>query len=271
MKRGRDKHSTASQGKKKQHNQGDPFAGASARGAAGHYSNPQTFSGAYGGLSSRGPSYKNSKAMDISSTTQAANSTTAAFACLNFPQVGAAFYNRVGNDIFMKSIRLRAAIVPNAGATGKTTPSIARIMIVYDRQTNGAFPSLADILTDYSTAGATATNVLSGINMNNRGRFLILMDNQVVLPAIGAAGATPASAVLTYVGANDKGDTDTQGPLNMNRYQKLRGLPTLFKASTGAIGDISTGGLYLVSFGDDAGGTAGYTLNWSSRLKYADE
>lgn len=272
MKRERGSHSTS--GSNRTHKKGvqNPFAGASAGASGGaHRDFKFSYAGASGGYSGVPKRIGNSKAMDITAVAINANSTTAVFSCLNFPQVGAAFYNRVGNDIFMKSVRLRGFFKPSGAATGNTVPSFCRIMIVYDRQTNGAFPALADVIADYNTAGATTTNALSGINMNNRGRFLVLMDNQVILPAVGAAGATPASNVLSFTGANDKGDTDTQGVLCVNRYQKLRGLPTLFKASTGAIGDISTGGLYLITVGDDAAAGCGYTFTYSSRLKYADE
>jgi len=45
---------------------------------------------------------------------------------------------------------------------------------------------------------------------------------------------------------------------------------TEYKASTGAIGDISTGSLYLVILSDEAYANSSYVFTWSSRVKFKE-
>jgi len=181
------------------------------------------------------------KSVDLLESTFPFNNT-APMVVFNIPLEGASFYNRIGRRIRMKSLHFRCKIMPsNNNATALPQPVILRQMIIYDRQCNGAFPALADILTAYSNAGTTSSQPLDGLNMNNRDRFEILLDNQVILPAMGINGASPASTVLNYTSANEKNSGEPQGQINMNRFIKLRGLETHFKASAGAIGDIATG------------------------------
>ena len=58
---------------------------------------------------------------------------------------GAAAYNRVGTKIVLKSIKFDATFFLRGTSP---TNAVVRWMIVYDRQTNGAFPSFASILSD---------------------------------------------------------------------------------------------------------------------------
>lgn len=204
---------------------------------------------------------------DVIPTTLSLNSTTATAEVLNIPLEGDSFYQR-SRRIRMKSVQIRACVIPNPAATGIATHTRARMLLVYDRNCNGAFPALSDIIASYNNAGTISTTVFDGLNMNNRERFLILRDNFVQLPPIGAAGATPASDVLTYTGSNDRGDGDSQGMLAFTWYVKLAGLTTQYKANAGNIGDISTGSLLLVVWGDDPGAAQGYNVRYSARLKY---
>jgi len=173
----------------------------------------------------------------------------------------------------MKSLHFRGAIIPSAGnAAAVTTPVTCRIIIAYDRQCNGAAPATADLITAYTNNGATSNLTYDGINMNNRDRFIILMDDQIVLPQIGINGATPASTVLTFTSYNSTECQGPQGQLNINRFIKLKGLETHFKASStpGVIGDIATGSLLLFTISNDAGATPAYDLQSTFRLKFLD-
>lgn len=194
-----------------------------------------------------------------------------AFATFNLPVEGASFYNRIGRRIRMKSLHLRATIVLGGlNAAAITSPTPGRVMVVYDRQTNGAVPTAADLIAAYSAAGVVTNGPLDGLNMNNRDRFIVLMDDQLIFPPIGINGATPASTALTFQAGNDTQGQGPQGQFNINRFIKLRGLETHFKASAGNIGDIATGSLLLFTISADGAANGAYQLYWTSRLKFLD-
>jgi len=184
------------------------------------------------------------------------------------PQEGSGFYNRIGRRIRMKSLELRGMITPSAGNAAAVVQQFARLLIIYDRQTNGAAPTLADVLTDYDNAGATTSSDKSGLNMNNRDRFIVLRDRKLILPALGINGATPAAVSALQVEANN------QNPgLVIHEFIKLKGLETHFKASSNptVVGDVATGGLFAVVISSaDANATAAWVIALEGRLKYFD-
>jgi len=66
---------------------------------------------------------------------------------LNLIVAGSSFFNRVGRKIEMKSVLFEANIAPLAAARSCVSDTL-RILIVYDRQPNGANPTIANILQD---------------------------------------------------------------------------------------------------------------------------
>ena len=65
--------------------------------------------------------------------------------------------NRIGNKVIVKSVHARILI---SAAPGAATQEVARVMLVYDRQPNGAFPAIGDILLD-QPAGTTNLQEIS--------------------------------------------------------------------------------------------------------------
>jgi hypothetical protein len=158
---------------------------------------------------------------------------------LNDIQQGAAFYNRIGSKVCMTSIMVRFNLL----ASATTVLSSVRYAIVYDRQCNGAFPAITDI---FGVNGATAANN-SGVNLTNRGRFLILRDKAVTID--------PASALS----------------VDVEEYCKLTQLEAEFKASGGTIGDITTGAFYLVCGTVNLSGTGTVGIvSILARIRYLD-
>lgn len=117
---------------------------------------------------------------------------------LNGCPAGYAVNNRIGRKIRMRSIQgemtvfLPATIVPNAGAAitfsaNATTGPRARLLVVYDRQSNGVVPYKGDVLAalaDSGMGGGAGANtqvpsISSFMNLNNRERFLVVVDKQV--------------------------------------------------------------------------------------------
>lgn len=189
-------------------------------------------------------------------------SQTAIFTLLNPIQEGSSFYNRIGRKICLRSIRLTGQICPRQGISTPGGPDYLRVMIIYDRQTNGNFPTFSDVLTSYDNTGATTSTCQSHLNMNNTERFKVVRDIRISISSDAVAGANII----------DEQVIDYKGKYNIDEYSKLRGYETHYKASSNpaVIGDISTGGLYLMTVGGNVVGSAGYSCIWTSRCRYTD-
>lgn len=193
-----------------------------------------------------------------------AGSLATTITCVNFPVDGIGFYQRIGNEISMKSLYLNGEIELNGTNAAANSGEYARIMVIYDKQTNNAAPVYTDILTAYNAAGATSSSSYDGLNQNNRKRFKILMDERINLPGTGVGGVT---------GINTNQETEMNSTkMNISRYIKLNGLPTCFSASAGNVTDITTGGLFVFVIGTTTvANQVAYVFNWSARLRYWDK
>lgn len=187
-------------------------------------------------------------------------SSTAVITCLNLIRVGSTYVNRTGRRVEMKSIRVRGNIDTLRTSIAE---DMVRIMVVYDRQTNGAFPTIQDILASTDQAAANTTTSYSNANLNNRDRFQILRDWWTMLPPL----------TLTVGQVSTPGFTDPVRPtFVVDFYVKLKGLIAQFKAdsSPAVIGDIATGGLFLVTYGNVVFNSEGYTSYLETRLRFTD-
>lgn len=197
-----------------------------------------------------------------STATFLAMNSTGTIECINLIQVGSSMFNRIGRKIEMRSIRL-VCDLSTINATRATIDSeIGRIMVIYDRQTNGANPAMADFLQDTDQLGTNTTSPLGGINMNNRERFVTIIDKKITVPQ-----ATDTAGVLTNVFPND-----IQIPTRIDEFRKLRGLTTHYKADSNpaVIGDIATGGLFIISLAQQVAGNELFRFSYNVRLKYQD-
>lgn len=161
--------------------------------------------------------------------------TTGTLTLLNAMTQGTTQNTRIGNRVYMRSVHLRI----NQSFTGPTSPSSPlRLLVVYDKESNGAAPTATDILT--------GDTISSPLNLNRPGRFLVLMDEYIPVQNGNAAA---------YF---------------CNRYVKL-GLPVLFNAgNAGTIADISSGAIYsYISHGGQSF-TATTNSNNYCRLRFED-
>lgn len=198
----------------------------------------------------------------ITGSTLALN-TTGTILALNLIQVGSSMFNRIGRRIEMKSVRFTARL-DTLAVTRDADTDYARIAIVYDRQTNAALPAITAVFQDTTQDGTNSTNAMSGVNMNNRDRFVVIMDKRYGLP-----NTTNTAGVLTNTYPN--GDSQH---IVIDEFRKLRGLTTHYGADSNpaVIGDITTGGLYIITLTSvNASGAEQFVLNpWNVRLKYVD-
>lgn len=188
---------------------------------------------------------------------------------LNGVAEGPASYERIGRKVSMKSIDLHFTVrtLTQALAAGISCTR-ARILIVYDRSTQGAAPSASDILTTVDSAGTQTTTPYSGLNPYNMSRFRVVYDNELTLPACDSDGDIFNNVFSYTTGVMDM---NKSGTLSGRAYIKLKGRETCYNGSTAGVGDIISGGLFLLVIGEVAGAVSvPYSVRFSSRLRYYD-
>jgi len=176
--------------------------------------------------------------------------TTGAVTTLALPILGSDMTNRIGRKIQMKSLYIRGVLQRESTAVDTVHDAcLCRLIIVYDKQPNGAVPAITDILVTSSS--------ISQLNLNNRDRFQVIKDKQWVLgPYWTQSTATTSFAVadrVTY-------------PVKI--FKKLN-LETVFNAANGGtIADINTGALFMVTIGHRADGGS---FSVCTRVRYDDK
>lgn len=190
-------------------------------------------------------------------------STTPTFTLLNPIQEGSSFYQRNGRKVTAKSLRLTGQL-GLSGASSGVNKQYLRVMVIYDRQppSGGGFPAISDILQVTDQAGNNTTDSLSGMNMNNSERFAMLRDIRYDLQSGGSAVTPNTASLVDYNNERIRIDEYVKIPLVDMHYNST--------ANPMTPANISTGALYLVTFGNEAVATAPYAINWTSRLRFVD-
>lgn len=164
-------------------------------------------------------------------TGTALSATSGTFYLLNDMKKGDTIGTREGNCIGMRNICIQGQIesvlsIPDAGNS-------VRVMLVYDKQTNGAIFTLADLLY---LGGTAVQNVISCRNPNTKSRFQVLYDRLINIYAYPSTTATPASGVANAKRVNFK----------INKSWKKVKKTMYSDADAGDVTDIIHGSLYLV-------------------------
>lgn len=190
-------------------------------------------------------------------------SSTAAVQNIVMIQQGGGESQRIGNKAALKSLRIRFQLIPTGNANF-TTINYARFMVIYDRQVNGVYPAANTILSQLNQSNVTvAGTYLDSINPNFLERFVVLCDEYLTFQ--------PASTVA----ANIDGPS-TDKAFYMDKYIKLRNLEVQFGGNvlTGAgglgVANVTTGALYLLSWGNVAAGAEPYCWTGNTRLRFHD-
>lgn len=175
---------------------------------------------------------------------------------INLVRTGSTFTNRIGRKIAMTSVHIEGRFVN----TDDAQQSYVRLVLVYDAQTNGAVINWSDVFKSYDQSTTAVSDVFSGVNLDNRDRFRIIMDKRFMLPSTGNTGVSdgdPAPNSCDYY---------------INEHFRLNNLETQYKAdsSPAVIGDIATGALWFLAFSDASNAGPLYVLNASFRLRFTD-
>lgn len=202
-------------------------------------------------------SVSESKFVDVKKTSIAFNGT-GSIVLLNGIQLGSAFYNRIGRKVLMKNITLNFDV--NLTGTDNVDFDNLRLILLYDARSNGAAPSIADILLATSNDGTTETTSISMIKILNRERFILVRDMHCVgSPVLNVSTATQARTLTP------RHDVPSKVFARLN-------LETEFQTSSNpaVIGDILSGALFLIAFGSYTAGSEAYSAQFTSRIKYTD-
>lgn len=159
--------------------------------------------------------------------------TTWTITCINDVQQGTSAITRVGRKILMKSVLVQGFVK----ITGDAMP---RIVIIYDRQSNGAAPAATDIFT--------SNTLMAAQNLDNRDRFIVLAD--------------------IFPGDDSENLVGNQGGFyGWKRFIKMN-LETIYSGNAGTIADITSGSLLICTNvnGGTVSGESGL-----QRVRFVDE
>ncbi len=165
---------------------------------------------------------------------------------LNIIPAGSLVEQRLGRRVQMASVYIRFTVIPPAVSSSNFT-SNNRIMLVYDKQTNGAAYAGTDLLEVATVHGQ--------LNMENRQRFEVLMDKVVTLHTTAGVG-------------NGTTNFWALDGLFWKKFKNLHRRETIYGSTVPSIADIATGSLSLFIVGDKAAGVLAPTYNFESRLRY---
>ena len=162
---------------------------------------------------------------------------TGAVTLVNGVARGDEINERTGRVLTMRSIQFNARAYATSG-TG--TDQVGRVLIVYDRQTNAAALTGAQVLASFDTN--------SPRNLENRRRFKILKDWRFPINATGESGS---NRVLQF-------------------YRRLRH-PVMFNSGdAGTVADITSGSIYVLTIGTNVAGATAGNLVGTCRIRYQD-
>lgn len=100
--------------------------------------------------------------------------------CIFAPTVGAALNQRIGRKVKVLKIKIAGSIlcIAQAAQAAAETPTLIRLMLVQDCQTNAAQMTGAQLINDAS-GGQVTVNAFQ--NPNNFGRFRVLKEKRFIL------------------------------------------------------------------------------------------
>lgn len=182
-----------------------------------------------------------SRAMVLVASVAGATTMTTGMTVLNVLGSGTGYSERLGNKVSNQSLAVEADF---ALAQTDASAAVIRVLVIYDRQPNGAFPAIADLLSNNSSATVTFN---SAISIPYRDRYAVLRDTQLPLD--------PGSGLSRHFECYIK--RPLQSSFKSTAYTDVR--------------DIGAGALYLVAFYVQLYGTTVPTIsNVHSRLRYTD-
>jgi len=173
---------------------------------------------------------------------------------LNGVAQGTEAFERVGNKITVKSVEMRVVCDIHANSAGAATgvqiPTGVRVLLVLDKQANGAAPAFTDVLT------GSGEGTLDMKKIENSERFVIIRDFFLRFSPAGVAH----DGTFWYNGATRV----------FKKIYKRLDLPIDFGAIAGTVGSVRSNNLVLLAAAKHIGSTAGPSIDVQSRIRYTD-
>lgn len=190
---------------------------------------------------------------------------------VNLLTVGSSQFQRTGRRIAMKFFQLKGIFTQN---TIQVNPDMCRILVVYDRQTNGITPTASTIMSNTDQTGTQyATGYGQFKDLNKSERFLILADRKHLMPE-SYLSAAAGNTIISSTSAASAGalDSPTLKSIYVDMFIPLRGLETQFikDSSPGAIGDMASGSLTVYFISHAPANAVGWQFQGCSRVVFAD-
>jgi len=192
---------------------------------------------------------------------------------LNGTIPGTSFYNRVGNKFLMKSVHIRASIYGNS-LIPETSADLIRIMLVYDKTPNRAYPTTPSLLQGTNKTGVQLTDSWAFINPGNRNRFKVIRDWCKMTPEV-TTGTENKVGIAPWMsgGGTSKGTLYT-----IDEYIKLKDLVTVCTkvlgnvdpSTEGTITEIVTGALYFIALKSENAQDDSWYIDFNTRLVFED-
>jgi hypothetical protein len=179
--------------------------------------------------------------------------STAGVLSMNSIASGSDVYQRVGRQISMTSVHVRAYLQDSGNVQNNEQ---IRYAIVYDRQPDGIAPVWADVFQDVDNAGTGTSDSWAFTNVNYWNRFKVLAEGLVSPQGLG--GGSYAPSIIN----------DQQQKIIFDRYVKLPNLVARFISAAAAVP--TTGGIFFMFKGLYAAMTNPYVIAVQGRLCYKD-
>ena len=155
--------------------------------------------------------------------------------------LGPGVYQRIGRQVRLKHLNLRLFVTQQNGALNT---QLCRYMIVYDKQCNGALPSMGSLLDQTGTA----PNVARSLNRDYLSRFTVLVDDVLQVNPVSMPNSLP------HVEISKKID-----------------LPVQYNVTdTSSVGAIINGSLFLILFDQVPVGLINLKATFSAQVVFED-
>jgi len=185
-------------------------------------------------------------------------STTLGLALTNATNIGSNINNRLGRKIRMRSLHVHG-IIQHYQAGAIPGDDFIHLMVVYDKQPNGAVPVASDLFQSVDIGGPSTTTAWAFMNPSNFERFRVLRHYKAKMEY---TAATPEVSHET---------TDYKKDVTIDWHINLRGLETQYNAGTaGNVQDQVSGSLLLVTYGVQTAANSQYQFVGNTRLRFED-
>jgi len=210
------------------------------------------------------PKFKmNLKRADTNVSTYFVTNTAASSTLLSSIAQGVGDNRRIGQRVRMFNMTVRGLVSLFPAATGVVQCDTLRAIIYYDRQTNLASATWADLILNINSGTSLP---IDPPNWYNRGRFKILRDFQIQTPAQYALVGGGLIANLTNQ-LSPPSPTSTE--MNMHFFKSLKGKLDIEYSGTGATAaNITGGGIFLAI--QNFQGTGWWNIDITTSIEFMD-